>query len=270
MFDDTPTKNPMPPQNLPTEPVDMFADVESASSTSSADRSADGSAPINEPATALDAGILKPKMSSVQTPPAELADGKSEPMLYPVKEPMVGKIIAIIIILVVAAGVGYGAWFVYANFMANQPAVTTPTGNENLGMPVTQTEQPGAAQETVAATPTEANNGAVTATVTQEVGGGAVLLGESVDTDKDGLNDVREEQLGTDMNNPDTDGDGLSDGDEVIIWHTDPLKPDTDGDGYLDGEEVRNGYNPLGPGKLFANPAPATTTPNTTGTNPVM
>jgi hypothetical protein len=48
----------------------------------------------------------------------------------------------------------------------------------------------------------------------------------------------------------DTDGDGLTDRDETMIWHTDPLNPDTDGDGYKDGEEVKNGYNPLGAGKL--------------------
>jgi hypothetical protein len=45
--------------------------------------------------------------------------------------------------------------------------------------------------------------------------------------------------------NPDTDGDGLSDGDEFFITHTDPLNPDTDGDGMPDGWEYRNGLNPL-------------------------
>ncbi|MFA6490637.1 MAG: hypothetical protein WCT43_01995, partial [Candidatus Magasanikbacteria bacterium] len=53
----------------------------------------------------------------------------------------------------------------------------------------------------------------------------------------------------------DTDGDGLSDSDEVKIWLTDPLKADTDGDGYLDGSEILNGFNPRGPGK-FAPPMP--------------
>lgn len=40
---------------------------------------------------------------------------------------------------------------------------------------------------------------------------------------------------------PDTDGDGISDQDEVagtFGWVTDPLNPDTDGDGLTDGEEV--------------------------------
>lgn len=49
-----------------------------------------------------------------------------------------------------------------------------------------------------------------------------VSAAEIVDSDKDGLSDDIELKLGTDPNNPDTDGDG-----------------------YKDGEEVANGYNPL-------------------------
>ncbi len=41
----------------------------------------------------------------------------------------------------------------------------------------------------------------------------------------------------------DTDGDGLSDGNEVT-FHTDPLNPDTDGDGLSDGQELHSGTNP--------------------------
>lgn len=43
----------------------------------------------------------------------------------------------------------------------------------------------------------------------------------------------------------DTDNDGLSDGDEVNIYHTDPLNPDTDQDGVIDGDEVSFGLNSL-------------------------
>lgn len=67
------------------------------------------------------------------------------------------------------------------------------------------------------------------------------------DDDNDGLTNLEEYQHGTDPHNPDTDGDGLSDGDEVHKYHTDPLNPDTDGDGLTDGEEVRLGTNPLNP-----------------------
>jgi hypothetical protein len=65
-----------------------------------------------------------------------------------------------------------------------------------------------------------------------------------VDTDGDGLTDEEEITLGTSINNTDSDQDGLFDYEEVKIYQTDPLNPDTDGDGYNDGTEVNSGYNP--------------------------
>jgi outer membrane protein OmpA-like peptidoglycan-associated protein/opacity protein-like surface antigen len=59
------------------------------------------------------------------------------------------------------------------------------------------------------------------------------------DKDGDGLTKREEKELGTDPDNPDTDGDGLNDGEEVRIYFTNPLNPDTDGDGLSDGDEVR-------------------------------
>ena len=65
-------------------------------------------------------------------------------------------------------------------------------------------------------------------------------LGGSPDDDNDGdmLTNGYEEKIGTDPNKVDTDGDGLTDYEEVTKYHTDPLKADTDGDGLTDGEEV--------------------------------
>ncbi len=71
------------------------------------------------------------------------------------------------------------------------------------------------------------------------------------DTDGDGLSDEREEELGTDPNNPDSDGDGLSDGDEVGRG-TDPLDPDSDDDGILDGDEILLGTDPNTPDQACA------------------
>jgi hypothetical protein len=65
------------------------------------------------------------------------------------------------------------------------------------------------------------------------------------DPDRDGLTNLQEFQLGTNPSNPDTDGDGLTDGDEVNKYHTSPLLADTDGDGIPDGVEIQTGSNPL-------------------------
>lgn len=59
-----------------------------------------------------------------------------------------------------------------------------------------------------------------------------------LDSDGDGLFDVREGEIGTDPFDPDSDDDGLTDGQEVNTYKTDPLNPDSDYDLLKDGAEV--------------------------------
>ena len=76
-----------------------------------------------------------------------------------------------------------------------------------------------------------------------------------IDLGSDGLPDWWEVWLGLDPHNPDTDGDGILDGDEdhdndglanhdEWIYGTDPTSPDSDGDGVSDGQEVQQGSDP--------------------------
>ncbi len=58
------------------------------------------------------------------------------------------------------------------------------------------------------------------------------------DTDGDGLTDDEERQIGTNPSYIDTDHDGLNDYQEVKVKKTDPLSPDTDGDGVKDGNDL--------------------------------
>ncbi len=46
------------------------------------------------------------------------------------------------------------------------------------------------------------------------------------------------------ITNTDTDGDGLSDYEELNTYYTDPSKADTDGDSYNDKVEIDSGYSP--------------------------
>lgn len=80
------------------------------------------------------------------------------------------------------------------------------------------------------ATALQATNGVATATI----------IWQTLDDDQDGLTNQKEFEIGTYFDNPDSDADGLKDGDEVNKWKTDPLKPDTDGDTLSDGEEINN------------------------------
>ena len=120
-----------------------------------------------------------------------------------------------------------------------------------------------------------------------QVAGTAAIEG---DTDQDGLTASQETALGTDPNNPDSDADGLKDGDEVLVYTTDPklrdsdndflgdfdevntykTNPranDTDGDRIPDGLEVNQGTNPTVPEPPTATP-PTPPTPNPTSPPP--
>jgi len=59
------------------------------------------------------------------------------------------------------------------------------------------------------------------------------------DTDEDGLYDFYEDWIGTDKFNADTDGDGLSDGEEVLKYGSNPKSSDSDSDGLNDSYEVK-------------------------------
>ena len=73
---------------------------------------------------------------------------------------------------------------------------------------------------------------------------GGVLKAEEPDSDGDGLTDAEEVALMTDPVKPDTDGDGLSDFEELRDYSTDPLLVDSDGDGREDGAEIAAGFDP--------------------------
>ncbi|MFT4636855.1 MAG: hypothetical protein ACI8T1_000163 [Verrucomicrobiales bacterium] len=64
------------------------------------------------------------------------------------------------------------------------------------------------------------------------------------DGDADGLNNLAEQAAGTDPKGADTDGDTLTDGDEVAKYQSDPTLMDTDDDGIDDAEEVSRALNP--------------------------
>jgi hypothetical protein len=59
-----------------------------------------------------------------------------------------------------------------------------------------------------------------------------------LDADSDGLSNLDEFSRGTLVRDSDSDNDGLSDGDEVNTYGTDPLDSDSDDDGISDGQEV--------------------------------
>ena len=72
------------------------------------------------------------------------------------------------------------------------------------------------------------------------------VMNQYSDLDKDGLKDTDEYLAGSNPTQKDSDGDGLSDADEVQKYGTDPTQKDSDGDGLSDYDEVKNyGTDPL-------------------------
>ena len=67
------------------------------------------------------------------------------------------------------------------------------------------------------------------------------------DPDQDGLTTLDEYRQCTNPKVADSDGDGLLDGEEVVVYKTDPLVADSDGDMYSDGKEVDAGFDPNDP-----------------------
>jgi len=142
------------------------------------------------------------------------------------------KVLLIIILVILLAMLGYGSYWVYANIFSGSGEVEQTIETE----PINNTEEP-----------VENDN----SVPKPEIKPLPPRNNTSLDSDQDGLLDTEEKSLGTDVNRVDSDNDGLYDREEVKVYKTDPLNPDTDGDGYTDGGEVDANYNPLGPGKLY-------------------
>ena len=67
---------------------------------------------------------------------------------------------------------------------------------------------------------------------------------QNLDSDGDGLSNLREQELGTHPRQVDSDEDGLTDGAEVNQHNSDPLSEDGDYDRVLDAQEVQYKSNP--------------------------
>jgi hypothetical protein len=93
-----------------------------------------------------------------------------------------------------------------------------------------------------------------------------VAVSSVTDTDGDGLSDTDELRWRTDPLDADSDGDGLPDGEEVYELDTDPLNPDSDGDGMPDGEDPNPGQLPTPTPTPTATLPPGQPTPTGTPT----
>ena len=234
MFDET------TPDNLPTE--DMFAAIDKAPELPAPAPAVRPSAPV---APTASASIAAPARNPAafdpnNPPPLDLDMGEDEGSRSSGFKTFM--IVLVIFLVVVAAGV--------ISFFVLSSRVPQPEGLPDVSEAVSEEfpveEEPPPEEADVEAPTPEEDAGATSAE--------PVAPAPEPDADKDGLGDVREAELGTNPFVVDTDADGLSDREEVVVYMTNPLVKDTDKDTYEDGQEVASGYNPRGAGKLFAIP----------------
>lgn len=70
------------------------------------------------------------------------------------------------------------------------------------------------------------------------------ICSDDADPDRDGLANLQEQSIGTDPNNPDSDQDGLADGDEVNVFQSSPGDSQTGKDPkYNDADFIKGGYD---------------------------
>lgn len=249
-----PPKPQIPPELQGTIP-------ESSSPLSEPEPPASVAAPVGQqvppPAAAPAPSPIPVGASGSHMPPPLPQDAS-----YSIKEPTLSRgIMASIIVVVVVLILGGGGWWIYHAVVADKPSTSG-----TIDSPTVPTTPADGINAPVA--PDQGTVGSPATELPPINVDDAVLFGLPADSDGDGLDDDQEATLGLDKSDWDSDDDELSDGDEVIIWETDPKNPDSDGDGYKDGTEVKAGYNPLGPGRIFE--APALTPPAEETAPPVI
>jgi len=292
--DNTPQSGHVPNNLPIGDPEDMFTPADNPVSDMSQSSVPTDAPVSSSLPSALDAGILRPKTDEpvVATPAQDMFAGvDSTPIVEPMSPPSLQdlpqnipplsqtplastatmtvppaqvnpanaynnqisepigskKTLVWIIVLAVVLVLGVGGAWIYFSIIKPQQSDIFPSTDVNNFVDTNSVDTSAVIPDVVKDNNIEVENNTISAQDT-------ILLGEPLDTDGDGLDDVREKGLGTSPTNWDTDGDSLDDGTEVTIWKTDPLNSDTDGDGFSDGTEIKNGYNPIGPGKLFQPP----------------
>jgi hypothetical protein len=269
-----------PPRTVPTSVPDSVVVAEH--SVAPAPELSAPSASAGARPTAMGAGVLRPKPLPDEVPMAPAPTGPSPSemgpppvagpapglppapgmpdqggldsrQMYAVKKPALSRGIVVILVIVVGLIIIVGgSWWIYSSFVSVEDNDVFDTSGTVTDTIADTDFVP--ADEVVDSEPEPEVD------VSRETIDSALLFGEPLDSDEDQLDDDLETAIGTDPENWDSDGDGLGDGEEVLIWESDPLNPDSDGDSYLDGEEVDNGYSPVGSGLLLTPPT-ATTTP---------
>jgi hypothetical protein len=179
--------------------------------------------------------VVAPKVNVTEAPSRQ-PDVKTEAPKTAAGRLKIARYLTWAAIIAVLCGIGY---FVYQHFapsvpVSNSPlpihhATSTPAASSS-NSPYGPVTTPAAWQEKYFGSPT-----------CQDVS----ICGDNADPDRDGLTNIQEYKDGTDPNNPDSDGDGIADGDAINVFLTDPLNAHSGIDPkYSISQSLEAGYNP--------------------------
>jgi hypothetical protein len=138
-----------------------------------------------------------------------------------------GSIGSVLIGLIVVGALAYRSRFAPPQETGTPPVAQTPPEGGGVPLGSGTTTSPGASGSiggTAAGSPSGATGGASSSAQTgiSGVADPTPDFTQGPDQDHDGLSDASEAVYGTDPNKSDTDGDGYSDGDEVLKYGSDP------------------------------------------------
>lgn len=184
--------------------------------------------------------------------PKQAGDVVSDEELLEQKSASKKKLITLIVVSVLFLAIVAGAYFGYTYYVKGGNKLPFLNGEKagDTGS-VENVPEETVVDTTVNQAPVNNENQVISGAENNEPENVPVMNNGVLDTDGDGISDQDEVVRGMDIENPDTDSDGLFDREEVMVYNTDPTLADTDGDGFSDGDEVKGGYNPNGTGKLY-------------------
>lgn len=184
--------------------------------------------------------------------PKQAGDVVSDEEMVEQKAVSKKKLITLIVVSVLFLAIVAGAYFGYTYYVKGGNKLPFLGGEKAGDMSSVENEPAEAEVDTVTNQVPENNeNQVINGDENNEPENVPVINNGVLDTDGDGISDQDEVVRGMDIENPDSDSDGLFDREEVMVYNTDPTLADTDGDGFSDGDEVKGGYNPNGTGKLY-------------------
>ncbi len=170
------------------------------------------------PAPAVSTTPSTPLNSKSITLPPQAQSGKSS------KKKLF--VILVIVLILILGGAGAGFYFYKTNISKQEVKSEEPVS-----------EQPANPDVTTPGDWLSKYFGAETCTE-------LVTCGDKSDPDRDGLDNKAEYDTGTDPNNNDSDKDGIADGDESLVFRSDPLLSKTYREGtYNDADFVKGGYD---------------------------